>query len=278
VWKPVQCSEGDLILENGKAVDHIYVIIKGSIKLLEPTGDARLLSKGAMFGEHCLIRTTPSSVSVYAEGDALLSSIHKDQFLQSFETSPKAARKVVKSLLKRMWEMDHPNSESEQMEQQTEESLQESLETRTFDPNTTHGRIMQMTARSSQEESPRLTGISSRAKEELNGGELTVEQFPFHICRKPSTPGPLALMRNYLLLEDDAPYQVSQKHCRLISDGKKIVIIDDKSHFGTLVDGETIGRKFSKQQLALSPGRHRIILGSSKHALYQFEIDIPDTH
>ena len=279
MWKRVQLNDGDLILRNGEPVDHIYIVIKGAVKLLETTGKSKLLSKGSVFGEGCLVQRAAANVSASAEGDALLSSIHKDQFLQSFETSPKAARKVVKTLLNKMQEMNTLNSvdsSEEMIEVDSKEPYHEYQTPESFDPNTTYGRIMQMTARSSQEERPTLTGISSRAKEELNGGELTVEQFPFHICRKPSTPGPLALMRNYLLLEDDAPYQVSQNHCRLISDGKKIVIIDDKSHFGTLVDGETIGRKFSKQQLALSPGRHRIILGSSKHALYQFEIDIPD--
>ena len=275
MWKRVQLNDGELILRNGEPVDHIYAVIKGSVRVLETTGDAKLLSKGSIFGEHCLVRSTSSNVSVYAEGEALLSTIHKDHFLQSFETNPKAARKVVKALLKRIREKDQLNSESEHMSEQTKE---EPKETDTFDPNTTHGRIMQMTARSSKEERPTLTGISSRAKGELNGGELVVEQFPFHICRKPSTPGPLALMRNYLLLDDDEPYQVSQNHCRLINDGRRVIIVDDKSRFGTFIDGETIGRKFSKQQLELSPGKHRIALGNSKHALYQFEIDIPDIY
>jgi len=161
MWKRVQLKDGDPIAGSSKLAEHIYAVIEGSVRVLETTGDSKLLSKGSVFGEACLIRSTPSHTSIYAEGDVLLSAIHKDHFLQSFETNPKAARKVVKTLLKRMQEMDDINAAPEQVSEPTEASSNESQETQGFDPNTTHGRIMQMTTRRSHERFPMLTGISS---------------------------------------------------------------------------------------------------------------------
>lgn len=254
MWESVHYRRNEIILREGMSTEKIYYIVKGNIELTSEYEATKQLAAGEIFGELSLIRNAPSTATALTKSDVHLKEIQKEEFLESIATEPEMAKVVMKSLFKRCESMN--------------ERLQE------LEANTTHNRIMQMTKKRSQQHGIILRGISSRANDALNDRELIMDQFPFHFCRKPSNPGPLAYMSNYLLLNDDAPFEISQNHCRLVCKGEKIILIDDTSRFGTLVNGTSIGRKFPRQAYELTEGTHQIHLGPSSHCQYAFEIEI----
>jgi len=271
MWKSIRLLKGDCIRSNATSSNQIFYIVEGKLCINSDSNKtSEKLGKGDVFGELRLIKDQ-SSISIEAESNSKLLTIDAIHFLQTIEADPKIAKAVIAALLNKINESDEDHISS--ANEQAKDSGPIADMTQDFDPSTTHGRIMELTSKRAVG-STTIRGISSRAKETMDNQELQVEQFPFHICRNPSNPGPLAWMENYLLISDDPPYEVSQNHCRLTCKGSKIILIDDKSHFGTFVNGEHIGRKQPKQKIELKPGKHQVALGPSKRSLYQFEIDI----
>jgi len=254
MWNSIHYKSDDIILREGTPAETIYVILEGAVELSVANEKSRELHSGDLFGESGLIHNALATHSVRAISPLHLKEIHKNDFLESIDSEPELARVVMRALLSQAQEMN-----SRLME---------------LESTTTHGRIMELTTKSSHLNATILRGTSSRAKDALNEQALTVDQFPFHLCRKPANPGPLALMKNYLLLNDEVPYEISQTHCKLIKRDGKTVLVDESSRFGTLINGSSIGRKFSQQECELTPGAHKITLGPSSRSLYSFEIEV----
>ncbi len=254
MWNSIHYHRNEIILSEQASTEKIYYIVKGSLELSSKYEATKTLRSGDVFGELNLIQNSPVCMTVKTKSDVLLKEIFKDEFLNAIDTEPELAKRVLETLFQRCKVMT--------------ERLQE------LEANTTHNRIMQMAAKQAQQSGVVLRGISSRARDALNDRELVMDRFPFHFCRKPDLPGPLAYMSNYLLLNDDIPYEISQKHCYIISKDNRVLITDNSSRFGTIVDGESIGRKFARQEYELSPGTHRIHLGPSSHCHYSFEIEV----
>lgn len=252
MWSTIHYRRNEIILRAGMPAEKIYYLVKGSIELSSEYEMPETLQAGDVFGDLTLSHQSPVTFTALSKNDVVLKEIPKEHFLESIGNEPELAKIVMKHLL-------HQYSKAR-------ERLQE------LEANTTHNRIMQMTTKHHQQKQIVLRGLSSRAKEALNNRELVIDQFPFLFCRKPDTPGPLAYMNNYLLLEDDAPYEISKNHCKIITRDQNIYITDNASRFGTLIDGKSIGRKFSCQEHELSSGAHKIYLGSSTRCLYAFAL------
>jgi len=254
MWDTVYYDQGDIIIAQGSTAGKIYAIAEGKVELCFANGTRQTLMAGEMFGELSIAQKESAISSAQAKSRVQMKEVEREHLLEAIDHDHELAEKVIKTVF------DHSMSkEKKRMEKEA---------------NSTLTRIRQITSTYLQEDQVVLRGISSRARETLDHREFPINRFPFHFCRMPSNPGPLAFMDNYLLLNDDAPYEVSQNHCQLIEKDGKLIVTDTSSRFGTLVDGESIGRKFSNQNKELTPGSHRIDLGPSSHCLYSFEIKI----
>ncbi|HKI60011.1 MAG TPA: cyclic nucleotide-binding domain-containing protein [Mariprofundaceae bacterium] len=256
MWNTVYYDQGEAILEQGEATGKIYAIVEGRVELRSENGKRRELMAGDMFGEISLAQKDSTTTSAQAKSRVHMKEIERERLLDAINHDHELANKVIKTVF------DHSMSmERKRMEEEASSTLT---------------RIRQITSTYTQHSHVVLRGVSTLAKEALDYRELPINRFPFHFCRSPDNPGPLAYMDNYLLLNDDAPYEVSQKHCQLIEKNGKLILSDTTSRFGTLIDDVCIGRKHSQQSQELTPGTHRIGLGPSSHCLYYFEIKVEE--
>ncbi|MBN1127652.1 MAG: HD domain-containing protein [Chitinispirillaceae bacterium] len=106
-----------------------------------------------------------------------------------------------------------------------------------------------------------LTGQTKQSRMVLNNQTLVVLYFPFRLGRL-SRSDPKSTARQDLLLPDYRPFFVSRNHIVFDRKGDDIVIIDESSTCGTIVDNALIGRMTDGRNLAiLKPGQHVISIG-----------------
>ena len=99
--------------------------------------------------------------------------------------------------------------------------------------------------------------------------------FPFYFGRRVNHRHEVArhVDGQELKIVDKGPFQVSRNHCSLeISDGQ-VVVLDAGSTLGTIVNGQSIGRKAGCFIATLKAGVYELTLGTA-HSPHRFEISV----
>ena len=98
--------DGELIFREGDASHCAYVLISGSVDLSKKTEKGELtlaaMGPGEMFGEMGVFDLSARSATARAQGEVLLRTIPRDDFIESLSTRPEAALAVVGKLVKRL--------------------------------------------------------------------------------------------------------------------------------------------------------------------------------
>jgi HD-GYP domain-containing protein (c-di-GMP phosphodiesterase class II) len=106
-----------------------------------------------------------------------------------------------------------------------------------------------------------LTGLTKTARQVLFNQPLILLYFPFRMGRL-SRSDPKSTAQQDLLLPDFRPFFVSRNHIVFDRRGNDIVIIDETSTCGTIVDDTLIGKRANGPHYAvLAPGSHTIAIG-----------------
>ena len=107
----VEARKGDLILRQGQASDHLYIVRTGSVKVNvrpgdddeeAPAGDGPtliVLGPGECFGEFAFVDRKPSSATVLANEDATLYRLYHQDLDDRLLANPATAAKFYKALL-----------------------------------------------------------------------------------------------------------------------------------------------------------------------------------
>jgi ATP-binding cassette subfamily B protein len=101
-----QAATGEDIVRAGAMGDKFFLIVSGSVEVLDPTGDGigpplARLSPGEYFGEIALLRDVPRTATVRAEGDTQLLVLEKDSLLGLFEFVPELRSRLEATLAAR---------------------------------------------------------------------------------------------------------------------------------------------------------------------------------
>jgi HD-GYP domain-containing protein (c-di-GMP phosphodiesterase class II) len=106
-----------------------------------------------------------------------------------------------------------------------------------------------------------LAGLTKTARQVLFNQPLILLYFPFRMGRL-SRSDPKSTSQQDLLLPDFRPFYVSRNHIVFDRRGDDIVIIDETSTCGTIIDDRLIGKRANGENYAiLVPGPHTIAIG-----------------
>jgi len=113
--KRVQVKEGTILIQKGKRTNGVYLLLKGSARVVIPSQASRILGAGEICGEMSFLEDSAASASVIAETD--IEAYHLDRAtLQSlFELFPHLGSRFYRSLAtnlsQRLRELIGPSSE-----------------------------------------------------------------------------------------------------------------------------------------------------------------------
>ena len=104
-------SRGTAIMHEGDAIDALYIVISGRLKVMVGEADGKetilsILGPGEFFGEMGLIDDRPRSASVVAIEPCELLAVARRAFRKCLVESPDLAMAVMRVLVKRLREAD----------------------------------------------------------------------------------------------------------------------------------------------------------------------------
>jgi CRP-like cAMP-binding protein len=97
---------GDVIFHQGDPGDTMYVVVEGDVTV--EAGDRRVLlaGPGTVFGEMALIDAEPRSATARAQTDVAIVPVDRRRFLYLVENTPYFALEVLRTLSRRVREMN----------------------------------------------------------------------------------------------------------------------------------------------------------------------------
>jgi HD-GYP domain-containing protein (c-di-GMP phosphodiesterase class II) len=118
-----------------------------------------------------------------------------------------------------------------------------------------------------------ISGLTKTSKEALLGRDLMVRHFPFTIGRSHFGSG-FSRGEPDFPLQDTEPVRISRRHLTLELRDGRISLTGRTSRFGSLVNGEPLGKKAGGSgRISLTEGNHEVILGGrSSRLIFRMEV------
>jgi len=94
----VQFKEGAILIQKGKRTDGVYLLLKGSARVIIPSQASRTLGLGEICGEMSFLEDSAASASVIAEGDVEAYHLDRATLQSLFELYPHLGSRFYHSL------------------------------------------------------------------------------------------------------------------------------------------------------------------------------------
>jgi CRP-like cAMP-binding protein len=111
----VQFKEGAILIQKGKRGNGVYLVLKGSARVVIPSQASRALGPGEICGEMSFLEDSPASASVIAEGEVETFHLDRSALQSLFELYPHLGSRFYRSLAvnlsHRLRELIGPSSE-----------------------------------------------------------------------------------------------------------------------------------------------------------------------
>jgi CRP-like cAMP-binding protein len=111
----VQFKEGAILIQKGKRGNGVYLVLKGSARVVIPSQASRTLGPGEICGEMSFLEDSPASASVIAEGEVETFHLDRPALQSLFELYPHLGSRFYRSLAinlsHRLRELIGPSSE-----------------------------------------------------------------------------------------------------------------------------------------------------------------------
>ncbi|MFC1869583.1 HD domain-containing phosphohydrolase [Thermodesulfobacteriota bacterium] len=118
-----------------------------------------------------------------------------------------------------------------------------------------------------------ISGLTEVSKEALLGRNLIIRHFPLSIGRI-SPIDEFSSMRPDFVIPDKEPVRISRKHVLIDRQDEKIVMVDENSRFGSLVNDVKIGKKAGgKSKIPLKLGKNEVKMGGNSSP-FIFEVEV----
>jgi CRP-like cAMP-binding protein len=100
-------SKNDVVFCEGEPGDELFIIQKGSVKIVKITGDKEILlavlKAGDIFGEMALLESKPRAAGAVAFEDCQLMAVNRENFKQMIQTQPQLIARLTTLLSERIW-------------------------------------------------------------------------------------------------------------------------------------------------------------------------------
>ncbi|MFH1243864.1 MAG: HD domain-containing phosphohydrolase [Pseudomonadota bacterium] len=118
-----------------------------------------------------------------------------------------------------------------------------------------------------------IRGLSDETRELLLDRTMVIRYFPFLIGRF-SWSDPFSFLKQDLSIRDGGQYGISRQHVTIERHGDKIVLVDEKSRKGSLVDSQLLGKRAGgRGKIELKYGKNKVILGEGASP-FIFEMEV----
>ena len=102
--------DGETIVRQGEAGDHMYVVQEGRVEVLQETEGRMVrlavLDEGDIFGEMALFERQPRCATVRALGEVRVLTVDKKGFLRRVHEDPSLAFRMLQMMSRRIRELD----------------------------------------------------------------------------------------------------------------------------------------------------------------------------
>ena len=93
---------GEIIVQKGGTIDHMSIVVRGTVELIDNPGEQKILNCGETLGELNVIIGTPQPASGHAGQDgAVLFTLHAQIFDELLRRSPGFNRGLIRELAER---------------------------------------------------------------------------------------------------------------------------------------------------------------------------------
>jgi len=99
-------SPNQVIIREGEKGDEFYIILKGKVKVMQGEKILSFIKEGDFFGEMALLEDAPRSASIYAITPVIVVIFTRDEFKGILSFSPEVSLKILKTLSKRLRDID----------------------------------------------------------------------------------------------------------------------------------------------------------------------------
>jgi len=118
-----------------------------------------------------------------------------------------------------------------------------------------------------------ISGSNKVSKEALLGRKLIIRHFPFTIGRSSSSYS-FSFRGPDFLINDNEPGHISRKHLSIDLQDGQIIVKDENSRFGSLINNEQLGKNAGgKEWIHLRYGKNEVRLGG-RSSPFLFEIEV----
>jgi hypothetical protein len=111
----VQFKQGAILIQKGKRANGVYLLLKGSARVVIPSQASRTLGPGEICGEMSFLEDAAASASVIAEADVEAYHLDRPTLQSLFELFPHLASRFYRSLAmnlsRRLRELIGPSSD-----------------------------------------------------------------------------------------------------------------------------------------------------------------------
>jgi hypothetical protein len=260
---------GEVIYREGDAADVMFWIQSGTVEVVvdAPEGERVLARFGAgdFLGDMALIGGQPRVTTARALTPVIVERISDRSFETRILGDPDHSAAYVALLMQRIRIMD-ALLRLEWHKQAVTEHRDEGLVTRA-------GYLEAVpTTENAWSDCPDLR---IRSAEGTPGPfvDVLIYQIPFTLGRMILPPPPDLVPTRSLGFPDREPYQVSERHCRIIRIKDGLAVSDDSSEKGTKVNGVRIGKDFESTEAPLMVGSNTLQLGS-EDSHYRFVLEL----
>ena len=230
---------GQIVIKEGSKDTSAFIILSGTAQVLKNSGGAEVavatLEQGQVFGEMGLIEDRPRSATVRALTELKTRIITRERFNDLLRKRPSVLIPIMKSLFERL------RQASELLAERNGGPGPGFAEEKSFE-------IV-------------LAGQTSEAIGALSHCKRHIAKFPFLVGRESRNPDTDVFYSNDLFIREDKPYVVSRNHLALCNEDGSIWAVDRGSSFGTIINGEEIGRQSGVSRARLDREENQIILG-----------------
>ena len=92
-------APGDVVVRQGDPGDALFVVARGTLRVVKDGKALREIGRGAVFGEVALLDGAPRAATVEAVTDAELLRVPRSELEALLDESPEIARAVIRMLL-----------------------------------------------------------------------------------------------------------------------------------------------------------------------------------
>jgi CRP/FNR family cyclic AMP-dependent transcriptional regulator len=250
-----QYKSGEIIIRENDQGESAYVINSGRVEVTKYLRGKNIhltyLYPGETFGEMSMIDDKPRSATVTAADDTEVGVIQRDQFLETLNSNPEVALKLLKTVFERFREASAMIAQL----QKDDTTVTSVAELEPLDFLIRAGAVV-------------LAGATPKAAQALPQNPLPIKRFPFRIGRKSNDP----LAHNDLYIPDSAPFRVSRHHVALVKHGGHIGVMDRGSTLGAIVDGQPLGGKHGNPGPVLLGATGGTLILGTEESPFRFQL------